>query len=114
MIRILILLIIAVVVGILNAGIIGALPFPYSEFPLFPLIIALALVLRARPTIFWSILIALAVTDLYRGAGFGIGILCLIFLTMLGHRVSSEMVTHRSLLGCIVIGALVGALWSVS
>lgn len=100
--------------GIFSIGIISALPFPYSEFPLFPILIALALVLRSRTSVFWYLLIAIALTDLYRGAGFGVGVLGLVVLTMIGHRISSELVTHRSIVGCFVIAAVVGALWTLT
>ena len=98
-------------VGVFCVGIVASLPFPYSEFPVFPILIALALVLRVRPTVFWFLLSAIALTDLYRGAGFGVGILSFVMLVMVGVRVSSDLFSHRSLIGCLVIATVTWVSW---
>lgn len=99
--------------GAFCIGIVSSLPFPYSEFPVIPILISLALVLRVRPTMFWFLLSAIALTDLYRGAGFGVGILSFVVLIMIGVRVANDLFSHRSLVGCLVIATLTGVLWVV-
>lgn len=100
-------------VGIFSVGALHALPFPYAEFPLIPIMIALSLVLRAPTHIFWVLLAAVFVTDLYSAQTFGAGLITFLFLVAIGVRVTSEIFTHRSLIGCFMIAALVGGAWVI-
>lgn len=99
--------------GIFNIGFIAALPYPYSEFPLFPIVLALAFVFRVRPSIFWYLFFAVAVTDLYSGSLIGVSVITLVLLVLIGYRISNEIITHRSVVGCFVISGMTGILWSV-
>lgn len=110
--RALIIVLGGILLGIFNIGFISALPYPYSEFPLFPIVLALAFVFRVRPSIFWYLFSAVALTDLYSGSTFGIGVLTLAILVILGYRVSNEIITHRSVVGCFVISGMTGIVWS--
>lgn len=104
----------AALLGVLQVGVVSALPFPYSEFPLLAILLACAFVVRSRATVFWYGALVAGISDLYSGVGFGASIVSLIVLTLVGHRVSSEMITHRSVFGSAVIGALTGFVWSVT
>jgi hypothetical protein len=97
--------------GFFSVGFFASLSFPYSEFPLIPIMIALSLVFRVRAHMFWFLLTLVATTDLYRTTGFGIGILSFAILIIVGFKVTSELFTHRSLMGCVVISLMVGCLW---
>lgn len=99
--------------GVVCIGIVSSLPFPYSEFPLIPILISLALVLRVRPMVYWLLLTGIAVLDLYRSAGFGVGILSFVVLIFIGFKLTNELFSHRSFIGCLVIAAATGALWVV-
>ncbi len=99
--------------GIFYVGFIASLSFPYSEFPLIPVLISLAFVLRVRPTFFWFLLTIVSVIDLYRVAGFGVGIISLGILVFLIDRILRDLFSHRSFMGCVVISVLVGIVWNV-
>ncbi len=99
--------------GVLSIGIFSSLAFPYSEFPLIPILISLALVLRVRPTVFWFLLTTIVMLDLYRTAGFGIGILSFVILIFIGFKITNDIFSHRSLIGCLVISSMTGSLWVI-
>ncbi len=103
-----------VFIGILQIACIGVLPFPFSQFPLFPILIALALVNRSRATFFWVLFVAIFISDLYSATFFGVGIFSFVFIVVFGVRLSSDVVTHRSLVGCLVISFFVGAAWAIA
>ncbi|MCX6781287.1 MAG: hypothetical protein NT003_04225 [Candidatus Magasanikbacteria bacterium] len=100
--------------GVVAVGFIVALPFPYSEFPLIPIMIACALIFRMRPSMFWFLITLIGVTDLYRSSGFGVGIVSFVFLIIFATQISNEIITHRSLVGCTVISLFIGACWVTS
>lgn len=102
---------VGILIGVVYVGVISSLPFPYSEFPLIPILVALALVLRVRPTMYWVFLTAIVIMDLYRGAGFGVGIVSFVVLIFVMNRITSSIFSHRSLVGCLVISAITGAVW---
>lgn len=105
---------VGILIGIVQVGFFSALPFPYSEFPLIPILVSLALVLRVRPTIYWVYLTAIVITDLYRAAGFGVGILSFVVLIFVMNKITSSLFSHRSLIGCLVISAMTGAVWTAN
>lgn len=98
--------------AIINISVISVLPFPFSQFPIFPIFISLALINRTRPTFFWLLFTAVALSDLYRTGMFGVGIITFVLIIAVGVRVSSDVVTHRSLIGCLVISAIIGFMWA--
>lgn len=111
LLRALLFFLCGMLLGVLYIGIVSSLPFPYSEFPLIPILVTLALVLRVRATSFWFLLTTIVVLDLYRSAGFGIGILSFVALISIGYRITNNLFSHRSLIGCLVISATMGSSW---
>lgn len=109
--RTLLIFLFGIISGVFCVGVIASLPYPYSEFPVVPILFSLALILRARPSSFWFLFTMIFVLDLYRGAGFGIGILSFVALVLVGDRVTSDIISHRSLVGGIVISGAMGILW---
>lgn len=109
--RTLFLFLLGIILGVFCVGAISSLPYPYSELPVIPILFSLALVLRVRPTSFWFLFTMIFILDLYRGAGFGTGILSFVALVIVGDRVASDIFSHRSLLGGIVISGAMGVLW---
>lgn len=114
LLRALALLLGGLVLGIINIGFISALPYPYSEFPLFPIVLTIAFVFRVKPSVFWLLFVAIGLTDLYSASSLGVGAITLILLVAVGYRISNEIITHRSVVGCFVIGGMTGVLWSIS
>ncbi len=110
--RAILILLAGLLLGVLTVGVVAALPYPFSLFPLLPVCVALALVLRLPLSTFWIFLVAVGITDVYRGAGFGVGILAYVCVVYIMSRVATEVVTHRSYTGCAVIAAGVGLLWA--
>lgn len=109
--RTLLIFLFGIISGVFCVGVIASLPYPYSEFPVIPVLFSLALILRARPSSFWFLFTMIFVLDLYSGAGFGIGILSFVALVLVGDRVTSDIISHRSLIGGIVISGAMGVLW---
>ncbi len=112
--RALLALCIGVAIGVFYVGVIIVFPFPFSALPLFSILLSLSLVMRVRASMFWVLLVAVSIADLYATGAFGVGILSFVFITLLGVHVSSDVITHRSAVGCFVISFVVGATWVIS
>lgn len=112
--RALIYTIIGVCLGVFNVAVVAALPFPFFLFPIIPIFLTLAIVFRVRPTVFWCIVLAVFISDAYRASGFGVGLISLALTTWLALRFSEGLVTHRSVAGCALIGAVVGLVWALT
>ena len=101
----------SLIAGFASVAIFSSLSYPYSEFPIIPILLALALVLRTRPSSFWFIFTIVLILDLYRSAGFGVGILSFVSLVIVGDKIASDLFSHRSIIGCVVISAATGLFW---
>ena len=111
LLRSLLIFLLGIISGLVYVGVVSSFSYPYSEFPIIPILVSLALVLRVRPSAFWFLFSVVFILDLYRGAGFGVGILSFVALIVVGNRVSSDVFSHRSLIGCLVISAAMGLFW---
>jgi hypothetical protein len=111
LLRSLLIFLLGIISGLVYVGAVSSFSYPYSEFPIIPILVSLALVLRVRPSAFWFLFSVVFILDLYRGAGFGVGILSFVALIIVGNRVSSDVFSHRSLIGCLVISAAMGLFW---
>lgn len=109
--RVLLFFLLSLIAGFASVAIFSSLPYPYSEFPIIPILFALALVLRTRPASFWFLFTMVFIFDLYRGAGFGVGILSFVSLVFVGDKIASDLFSHRSIIGCVVISAATGLFW---
>lgn len=109
--RTLLIFLLGIASGIVCVGVFSSLSYPYSELPIIPILLSLALVLRVRPSAFWFLFTMVFILDLYRGAGFGVGILSFVGLVLIGDRIASDLFSHRSFVGCIVISAAMGLFW---
>lgn len=103
----------SILIGFITIGIFSALPYPYSEFPIIPILFTLALIFRVRPASFWFLFVVIFMLDLYRGAGFGVGILSFVFLVFVSDKIARDVFSHRSMIGCVVISAATSMFWVV-
>ena len=109
--RALLYICIGIGIGLFHVFILSQLQFPFSQLPLFAILISLALVNRTQPRVFLILLVAVFFTDLYSAAFVGVGVISLMLSTLAGLRISNDFVTHRSLIGCAVISVVVGVVW---
>lgn len=109
--RVLLFFLLSILAGLICVGVLASLPYPYSEFPIIPILFALTLVLRLRPATFWFLFVIIFVADLYRGAGFGVGILSFVALVFVSDKIARDLFSHRSMIGCVVISATSGMFW---
>ncbi len=107
-------LIIGFFLSVIQVGVLSALPFPFSDISLLAIALAVAISFRFDPRFFWVLSGGALGSDWYSASFLGLTTVALVITTLVVMRLTTDIVSHRSLVGCLVIGAACGGVWSVS
>lgn len=113
-IRIATVFLIGFVLAALQVGVIAGLPIPFSEISLVASALSLGIAFRFAPRYVWLLTMSTILMDWYSASFFGVHTIALVITIVVVLRISTDFITHRSLIGAVVIGALCGAVFSVA
>lgn len=107
-------LIISALIAVAQIGVIAQLPFPFSDIFLPAIALASAIIFRFRPRFLLVLAVMTICLDWYSAAIFGVFTIALLITVVVALHVSTDFITHRSLMGSAVIGALCGGVFAVT
>lgn len=99
---------------IIQIGVIGALPYPFSEIPFVPIILSILFLWQGRPSVLWYLIIFTAFVDVYRARTVGVGVISLIVVIAIARSVFERLFSHKSLAGAAMITIFISAFWVIS